>query len=30
MLEVDGFILSEIPYGESSKIINVLTMILLK
>lgn len=25
MLEVDGFILSEIPYGESSKIINVLT-----
>ena len=25
MLEVDGFVLSEIPYGESSKIINVLT-----
>ena len=23
--EVDGFVLSEIPYGESSKIINVLT-----
>ncbi len=25
MLEVDGFVLSEIPYGETSKIINVLT-----
>lgn len=25
MLEVDGFVLSEIPYGDSSKIINVLT-----
>lgn len=25
MLEVDGFVLNEIPYGESSKIINVLT-----
>ena len=25
MLEVDGFVLSEIPYGEFSKIINVLT-----